>query len=268
MVAHSFTNVVKERPFTAEPHSYLPLQSLSTAKSGHHPAIIIHQPEPFDILCGKDKNFSSHPGNRCFRELIESMVEPYERAFTKQDKMRFTRNIVATLKTKYNSRFLRRIPNNASGSWQEISESMARDKVSHALRFAASHKGTEASRTSSTNNNLLPSVNIETEQVMSRSVDCVSSCAHVEKCDTASIPQTGDQVEVETLFQIQQAILEALRKDLPAHEPLTAVNVLTDYFVQKPEPIPDRRDNLLALLKEPLFEWSPDPSSSNYEVEL
>jgi len=250
MVVQCFSDVFKGRPFSSE--HYLPLQSLST-QNGR--ATIVHQPELFDILCGKDKSYSSHPGNRAFREVIESMVAPYEKAFKKQDKMRLMQQIVTTLKRKFNSCFLRRISNNCSCIWQEISDSMARDKVSHALRFAAGRKSTNASRKSINKNKLLPSVNVEMEQVMSRGVGCVSSSVHVEKSDSDSIPEMGNEVEFETLCQRQQAIVGALRKDLPAHEALTAVNVLAEYFAQKPDPTPDSSDSVLALLNEPLLEW-------------
>lgn len=99
--------------------------------------------EPFehpavnDVLCGKDKTYGSHPGNQRFREMIESFAEVYKGNHSKQDKMKITRTIVAAMKQRYNTRFIKRVKSNGTDMWEPISDAIARDKVSHALRFAA-----------------------------------------------------------------------------------------------------------------------------------
>jgi hypothetical protein len=96
---------------------------------------IITDPGPFDILCGKDKSFNNHHGNQIFRDVIFSYRRVYAQAWTKVDKMNLTKEIVHLLQTKHNARFLK--CGNAVDVWEEISNQAARDKVSHALRFAA-----------------------------------------------------------------------------------------------------------------------------------
>lgn len=96
---------------------------------------IITDPGPFDILCGKDKSFNNHHGNQIFRDVIFSYRRVYAQAWTKVDKMNLTKEIVNLLQTKHNARFLK--CGNAVDVWEEISNQAARDKVSHALRFAA-----------------------------------------------------------------------------------------------------------------------------------
>jgi len=90
-------------------------------------------PQEYDVLCSKDKTHSSHPGNRLFRGRIDSMKEIYRKTKNKQGKMEITKDIVRYLKEKHSARFLKR---NGAGVWAEISDQAARDKVSHALRFA------------------------------------------------------------------------------------------------------------------------------------
>ena len=82
----------------------------------------------------KDKTHSSHPGNRIFRERIESMKEVYRGTKNKQGKMEITKDIVRYLQETYSTRFLKR---DGNGLWVEVTIQAARDKVSHALRFAA-----------------------------------------------------------------------------------------------------------------------------------
>lgn len=100
----------------------------------------IDQPGVNDVLCGKDKTYGNHPGNQKFRSMIESFVEIYKGNHSKQDKMQITRRIVTAMKQRYNTRFIRRVKSNGCDMWEQISDSIARDKVSHALRFAANMK--------------------------------------------------------------------------------------------------------------------------------
>jgi hypothetical protein len=86
----------------------------------------------YDILCGKDKTYATHLGNRIFRAAIVAFRDLYSAARCKQDKMTITRAVVHKLRQEYGSRFVRFY----DGQWEEISDVMARDKVSHALRFS------------------------------------------------------------------------------------------------------------------------------------
>lgn len=86
-----------------------------------------------DILCGKKKHEVNHPGSKNFRAVIEDYAPKYQTAITKQEKMAVTKEIYDSLSNQ-NSRFLK-YSNDLQG-WEEISSLLARDKISHALRFA------------------------------------------------------------------------------------------------------------------------------------
>lgn len=101
-------------------------------------------PAPFDILCGKDKSFLSHHGNRVFRDMIHTFRDVYARAKSKPEKMKLTKIIVRQLQETYHTRFLKFCPDNG-GTWEEISNQAARDKVSHALRHACRSSSTSLS---------------------------------------------------------------------------------------------------------------------------
>ena len=93
----------------------------------------IERPTSLDCLCGKDTTFGRHPGNRMFRKKILASLPGFLAAKNKPEKMKVTKSILDFMK-KEGSRFLKLRHN---GSWVEIDRQAARDKVSHALRFAA-----------------------------------------------------------------------------------------------------------------------------------
>lgn len=96
-------------------------------------SFIIMEPSEMDVLCSKDKSVAKHPGNIAFRERIEEVTAVYSKTTNKQEKMKMTRDIVSYMQLKHASRFLKKEGN----AWVEINNQTARDKVSHALRFAA-----------------------------------------------------------------------------------------------------------------------------------
>lgn len=107
----------------------------------------ITSPQEYDVLCIKDKTWAKHKGNQIYRSKVLSYAYKYDVA-SKQEKMKLTREIVDMMSQEYNSRFLRLMTSSSNdegdqdGVWEIITDKQARDKTSHALRFAvkASHK--------------------------------------------------------------------------------------------------------------------------------
>ena len=97
----------------------------------------IVEPSKNDVLCGKDTTLARHPGNQKFRAKIQDELPRYLAARSKQDKMKITKSIVQYITIKQGSRFLKLQNSKDKGAWVEIDGQAARDKVSHALRFAA-----------------------------------------------------------------------------------------------------------------------------------
>ena len=93
--------------------------------------MFIECPSTNDILCGKDKTYSKHPGNQVYRKLITSKASQYGKEVSKQVKMEVTKEIVRIMEEQHGARFLRK----RNEVWEEISNQAARDKTSHALRF-------------------------------------------------------------------------------------------------------------------------------------
>lgn len=112
--------------------------------------MVVSHPTQMDVLCGQDKTFSQHPGNKLYRSVIAFWAEKYGQSTTKQSKMTMTTHICQIMKMQYRSRFLKptTIPLSNSKSktttnltefrWTELTDVAARDKISHALRTCAS----------------------------------------------------------------------------------------------------------------------------------
>lgn len=107
---------------------------------------LITEPSQTDVLCGKDTTLARHPGNRLFREKIQAELPRYLEARSKQDKMKITKSIVQFVTVKQASRFLKQ---KSSGVWVEVDAQACRDKVSHALRFAARQQKKSSDESSS-----------------------------------------------------------------------------------------------------------------------
>jgi hypothetical protein len=86
-----------------------------------------------DVLCTKEGAYSTHEGNLLFRWVIQEHVKYYHASYTKGQKMRITRSVLQTMTREYKCRFVRPC---ADGSYEELTETATRDKISHALRFA------------------------------------------------------------------------------------------------------------------------------------
>jgi hypothetical protein len=117
--------------------------------------LFINDPATLDVLCGKEKKWAEHPGNQLYRSKIILHAREYQAA-NKVMKMNLTRMIVNSMH-EHNARFLRLVESSTSsgtnrtkgsvtesykvsiagGVWEVISDQLARDKTSHALRFAA-----------------------------------------------------------------------------------------------------------------------------------
>lgn len=111
-------------------------QSAKTNKKTLNDEIIM-DPGKEDILCGKEKHCVSHPGSLNFRAVIDKYASKYQEAVTKQEKMNVTKEIYDNLGAQ-KSRFLKF--NAEADGWEELSSLLARDKISHALRFANREK--------------------------------------------------------------------------------------------------------------------------------
>ena len=89
----------------------------------------IDVPNKFDILCGQSRICATHTGNCRFQVVLDIYAPKYENISSKQEKMALTKEIVECIHMA-GGKFLKY----KDGVWEEISDVMARDKVSHALR--------------------------------------------------------------------------------------------------------------------------------------
>jgi hypothetical protein len=95
---------------------------------------IVTEARDNDVLCGKDKTYLQHPGNKQYRQIILQHATEYEKCKNKRrSKMTMTTKIHGIMTTIHKCRFLRR--SNCGHSWDQLTASEARDKISHALRF-------------------------------------------------------------------------------------------------------------------------------------
>ena len=98
----------------------------------------VQEPLDLDVLCGINmaKKAVDHPGNRLLKEQIDSCLEEYNSAKTKQKKMKINRHIIHTMTEKYGARFLAK----RNGVWVLMDDQGIRDTISRTLRTSAQKK--------------------------------------------------------------------------------------------------------------------------------
>lgn len=96
----------------------------------------IAQPTRFDVLLGRGKPYQGHAGNIRLHKVVDLYKPRYSQA-RRHEKTEIAEEIVQFIKTpggasKPAGRFLKRVENEEL--WVEVTDAIARDKVSHALR--------------------------------------------------------------------------------------------------------------------------------------
>jgi len=86
-----------------------------------------------DVLCGRDSNSMKHPGNKRFRDIIQSYCERYQESRKRSEKTDTTQEVISVVREN-GGRFLRF--ESKLGCWVEVEQAHIHDKVSHALRSA------------------------------------------------------------------------------------------------------------------------------------
>merc|ERR1712176_177187 len=90
-----------------------------------------------DVLFGRTKLARSHPGNKAFRQLIQSFRDQYQATKSRNEKRRIIDRIVDIVQERGDRFLIFEVGSDGSesnGFWTEASRALARDKVSHALR--------------------------------------------------------------------------------------------------------------------------------------
>jgi hypothetical protein len=90
-------------------------------------------PTPNDILFGRGRAIVDHPGNIRLLLLVEEN-KPFYDAANKEAKTRLSGTVVRILKGRSRGRFLKKRNATNGGAWEEVTDTLARNKVSHAFR--------------------------------------------------------------------------------------------------------------------------------------
>ena len=108
----------------------VPASPAAPALPGQQEPIV---PAANDVLCGRGGGINEHPGNRIYRNLVDSKKRVYLTARFKREKRLVAEAVVRQIREQHPpGRFLAR--NGKDGEWHDIGDIKARDKASQALR--------------------------------------------------------------------------------------------------------------------------------------
>eukprot|EP00977_Amphora_coffeiformis_P004476 scaffold964_cov170-Amphora_coffeaeformis.AAC.8 len=84
-----------------------------------------------DILVGRGYQYENHPGNVMFYHEIDASMEEYHGVTTKKKKSLIVNRIYNAM--TFNGRFIQRV--SSAGHYKVVEEKVAKQKISHALRY-------------------------------------------------------------------------------------------------------------------------------------
>ena len=118
----------RDEPNHMDSSSSLPLTNTGDSE----PRLVHREPGPNDVICARGKRAFNHPGNRRFRNMVESYMERYSMAATKLEKSMLVSQIVDGVRhADPPGGFLRESEDEVTGCsrWYEVGDAVAREKV-------------------------------------------------------------------------------------------------------------------------------------------
>lgn len=98
-----------------------------------------YTPGNFDVICGKGKGCFNHEGNKHFRQIVATHLASYSEANTKLAKSAIVSSIIAIVRDlSPGGGFIKR--DAERGSWHEVGDHLAREKVGQTIRDALHHQ--------------------------------------------------------------------------------------------------------------------------------
>mmetsp|Transcript_19870 Transcript_19870/g.30101 ORF Transcript_19870/g.30101 Transcript_19870/m.30101 type:complete len:361 (-) Transcript_19870:304-1386(-) len=98
-----------------------------------------YKPGKFDVICGKGKGCFNHEGNKNFRQIVADHLVPYSEANTKLAKSGIVSSIIMMVRElSPGGGFIKR--DAETGSWHEVGDHLAREKVGQTMRDALHHR--------------------------------------------------------------------------------------------------------------------------------
>ena len=115
-----------------------PICSSSSSSSSFHEA------GQWDVICGRGQHVYNHSGNVFLRKLVEKQVHIYSSATTKAQRSTIVSDIVDTVRSMGRG-FIKK---EADGTWVEVGDVIAREKIGQAFRGALGlkYKSSNASK--------------------------------------------------------------------------------------------------------------------------
>jgi hypothetical protein len=97
-------------------------------------------PGSFDVLLGRGKTHTGHPGNKRLQTVLSMHSVRYNATTSRKEKTAITQEIVQIIHSESDppGRFLK-FDKDANG-WVKVDDAWARIKVSHAIRYASRYK--------------------------------------------------------------------------------------------------------------------------------
>jgi hypothetical protein len=156
----SIDNRPTKKPRTLSDVAGAPSDKYTDSAGAHAAPRQINRPGLFDVICGRGRPYQEHHGNKRLHE-IAAMHKPRYLISKRRYKKGIAEMIVNSIKNDETQpgRFLKRTDDENDEVWEDVSDEVAREKVSHVLRFKCKSSQPPSETSSESGGSGIPRVN-------------------------------------------------------------------------------------------------------------
>jgi len=171
------------------------------------------KPGPNDVVCARGKGFWDHKGNQKYRVLIAKSTKKYALTTNKLAKSLIVSEIIEAVHAS-GGKFVKKLDTSGEEIWTEVSEILAREKVSQSLRDGLSSKYRSSTKAKKERRNqvcekITDDITqvIQSNSFIAKRIDELTIGS--ERCDPS------DDVSIESILsQANVDILESIKQDV------------------------------------------------------
>ena len=185
-----------------KPTAREPLEKHQTSQAKTSPLDI--PISPFTVIVGRGKIPKENPGNKQLRKIAESFLSQYSGAQDKRTKTKAVNNVLESIR-RSNGQFVKKT---RSGSWEEVSDTAAREKIGYVFRDLLSdkYKSSSKSKVAKRMEERVGRASMKLERALRMSYPGIASAPSPLPCESGSVPEPENVVSAAVVSTLNATV--------------------------------------------------------------